>query len=385
MPVFNDEGNGYSISIIEIRLADGSERTISLAPMRFEQPYHMTLLPDSSGVVLSAKGQGASFSQIWLLGRDGTARTLTNDLSDYRDADLSRDSRSLVTVQSQVLSNLFVANQTSPSDRSGQITAGIGRYFDLSWAPDGKILYASDASGDANIYELGADGASTRQLTSGMKRNYAPSVSPDNRYIVFHSNRAGNFQVWRMDRDGNNPIQLTTGNVDCNWPRFSADSKWVFYQHFEPGVSGTIWKVPVDGGTPIKMTEGVTMRPTLSPDGKWLASWYNDNKANSPWTLRVASLEDRQLVKSFYVAPSVGVQWDTHLAWTSDSKSLTYIDRRGGIENLWGQSIEGGAPKQITNFAENRIFTFDWSLDGRLVTSRGVITSDVVLITDATK
>jgi Tol biopolymer transport system component len=335
--------------------------------------------------VLSAKGQGASFSQIWLLGRDGTARTLTNDLSDYRDADLSRDSRLLVTVQSQVLSNLFVANQASPSDRSGQITSGVGRYFDLSWAPDGKILYASDASGDANIYELGADGLSTRQLTSGMKRNYAPSVSPDNRYVVFHSNRAGNFQVWRMDRDGNNPIQLTTGNVDCNWPRFSADSKWVFYQHFEPGVSGGIWKVPVDGGNPIKMTEDQTLRPTLSPDGKWLAYWHNDNKANSPWTLRAASLEDRQLVKSFYVAPSVGVQWDTHLAWTSDSKSLTYIDRRGGIENLWGQSIEGGAPKQITNFAENRIFTFDWSLDGRLVTSRGVITSDVVLITDATK
>jgi Tol biopolymer transport system component len=384
MPVFKNEGGGYFISIVEIRLADGSEITIPLSPQRFEQPYHMTLLPDSSGVVLSAKAHAASFSQIWLLGRDGTARTLTNDLSDYHDADLSRDSNALVTVQSQVLSNVFVTNKSIPNDR-GQITSGVGRYFDLTWAPDGKILYASDASGDANIYEVSGDGSSTRQLTSGMKRNYAPSVSPDNRYIVFHSNRSGNFQVWRMDRDGNNPIQLTQGNSESNWPRFSPDSKWVFYEHFEPGVQGSVWKVPVGGGTPMKMTDGFTTRPTLSPDGKWLAYWYNENKPNSRWQLQLLAIADGKIAKTFEVPASVGVRWDTTVVWTADSKSLSYVDRRAGIENLWAQSIDGGAPKQITNFTDNRIFSFDWSRDGKLVTSRGVITSDVVLITDATR
>ena len=385
IPILNGDTNGYSIAIVEISLADGSENTITLSPQRFEHPYHLTVLPDGGGALFAAKAQGASFSQIWLLGREGTARTLTNDLSDYHDADLSADSSSLVTVQRQVLSNVFVSAKSETSNRSTQITAGVGRYFDLSWAPDGKILYASDASGVADIYELSTDGLSTRQLTSGMKRNYAPSVSPDNRYVVFHSNRSENFQVWRMDRDGNNPIQLTKGSVEANWPKFSADSRWVYYEHFEPGIKGSLWKVPVEGGTPVKVTDTFSTRPTLSPDGKWLAYWHDQDKPNSPWQVEVMSLENGRVVKSFDVAPSVGVRYDTQLCWTSDSKSLTYLDQRAGIENIWAQSIDGGAPKQITNFPESRIFAFDWSRDGRLVASRGVITSDVVLISDATK
>ena len=176
-----------------------------------------------------------------------------------------------------------------------QITSGLGRYFDLSWAPDGKILYASDASGSADIYEIAADGSHVKQLTSSMKRNYAPAVSPDNRFIVFHSNRSGNFQVWRMDRDGSNPVQLTTGNSESNWPQFSSDSKWVFYEHFEPGVSATLWKVPVEGGTPTKVTERYCLRPVASPDGKWLGFWQNDGQTDSRWHLAIISLENAKV------------------------------------------------------------------------------------------
>ena len=140
--------------------------------------------------------------------------------------------------------------------RATQITSGLGRYFDLSWAPDGKIVYASDASGNADIYEIGANGSDVRQLTSGANRNYAPAVSPDNRFIVFHSNRSGIFQIWRIDRDGSNPVQLTTGNSESNWPQFSPDGKSVIYEHFESGVSCTVWKVAIEGGTPARVIDG---------------------------------------------------------------------------------------------------------------------------------
>jgi hypothetical protein len=37
----------------------------------------------------------------------------------------------------------------------------------------------------------------------------------------------------------------------------------------------------------------------------------------------------------------------------------------------------------VTDFAPDRIFSFDWSLDGKnIVIARGTITSDVVLIQD---
>jgi Tol biopolymer transport system component len=384
IPILKNDERGYYVVLYEFHLSTRTESIIPLNPQRFEQPQKVTLLSDNSGVILTGKAQGASFSQVWYLGRDGTARTITNDLSDYRDADLTADSRALVTTQTQTLSNLWVSRKDD-LNQATQITSGFGRYFDLSWAPDGKIIYASDASGSADIYEMSADGAAVRQLTSGMKRNYAPSVSPDNRFIAFHSNRSGTFQIWRMERDGGNPVQLTNGNSESNWPQFSADSKWIFYQHFESGVSGTVWRVPVEGGSPVKVVEGFTIHPVPSPDGKWLACWLNDGQQQSRWGLSLISLETGKQVQRFEVPPSVQVQWDSKLRWTPDSRNLVYVDSRGGVENLSAQPIEGGAPKQITNYGDADIFSYDWSKESGLVTSRGVITTDVVLISDAAK
>ena len=384
IPLLKNDERGFYVTLYELRLSDRAERTIPLSPQRFEQPYKVTLLSDTSGVVLSGKAQGASFAQVWYLGRDGSARTITNDLSDYRDADLTVDSRALVTVQSQTLSNISVGPKEDLNQAS-QITAGFGRYFDLSWAPDDKIVYASDASGSADIYEMTPDGASVKQLTAGMKRNYAPSVSPDNRFIAFHSNRSGVFQIWRMDRDGSNATQLTFGNSESNWPRFSADGKWVYFQHFEAGVTGSIWKVPVEGGPPAKVIDGFAIHPAPSPDGKWLACWWNDANLQSRWRIALISLETGQQVRLFDVATLANVQWDSTLRWTADSRNLVYVDQHGGIENLKAQPIDGGPQKQITGYHDQKIFSFAFAKDGTLATSRGAITTDVVLISDATR
>ena len=382
LPLVKSDARGFYLSIYEVRISDRAENTIPLSPQRFEQPGQLHLLSDASGIIMSAKAQGASFSQIWYLGRDGSAKTITNDLSDYRGITLTANSKSFITIQTQTLSNIWLAPKDDNTHAS-QITSGVGRYFDLCWAPDGKILYASDASGSADIFEMPADGGAVKQLTSGMNRNYAPDVSPDNRFIVLHSNRSGIFQIWRMDRDGSNPVQLTTGNAESNWPQFSADSRSVIYQHFESGVSGTLWRVPVEGGPPQKIVEGFAVRPALSPDGKWLAFWHNDGQTGSRWRLGVVALEGDKQVKFLDVAPTVQVQWDTMLRWAPDSRNLTFVDHRRGIDNLWAQSIDGGPAKQLTNFTDSTIFSYDWSREGQLVTSRGMITTDVVLITDA--
>ena len=51
--------------------------------------------------------------------------------------------------------------------------------------------------------------------------------------------------------------------------------------------------------------------------------------------------------------------------------------------NLWNQPIDGGAPKPVTNFTSEQIFSFAWSADGkRLAIARGTVTNDVVLVSN---
>ncbi len=216
----NDVSVNYWISILEKNLATGGERTIPLAQQKFDEVGHIALLPDGGGVIMPAKAYGTAFVQIWELLRDGSQRSITNDLSDYKELSLRADGSAFVTVQTQTLAKIWTLRKGEP--RPAAITSGMSRYFDLNVAPDNKIVYASDASGSADIFEVPAMGGDPTQLTSGGGRNYAPAVSPDNRYVVFHSNRSGVFQIWRTDRDGARPKQLTSGNSESTWPHVFA-------------------------------------------------------------------------------------------------------------------------------------------------------------------
>ncbi len=67
--------------------------------------------------------------------------------------------------------------------------------------------------------------------------------------------------------------------------------------------------------------------------------------------------------------------------WLADGRAFTYIRTRGGVSNIWVQPVDGGEPKQLTDFKTDRIFSFDFSRDGKqLALSRGVVDTDVVLI-----
>src|SRR5215213_3599582 len=375
-----DTSANYSVTLYEKDLPNGAERTIPLSSQRFDELGRVTVHPDGSGVIMLGKAHGAAFVHIWQLFRDGSHRTLTNDLSDYRELSLRADGSALVTVQTQTLSRLWLLRKNE--SRPTPIGSGTSRYYDLSIAPDDKILYASDASGIADIFEMTAAGGDERPLTSAGGRNYAPVVSPDNRYVVFHSNRTGVFQVWRINRDGSSPKQLTFDVTESTWPTFSPDGKWVYFQHSDPDTPYTLWRVSIDAGTPEKVTDGIAIRPAVSPDGKLIAFWYNDGQQNSRWRLKVINFEGGATFNIFDVAETVQVQWDTPLHWSPDGKYLVYVDHAGGFDNLWGQPFQGGAPKQLTKFDEGKIFAFGWLKDSSIVTSRGVITSDVVLMKD---
>ena len=374
----NDKG--YFENIAAIRIAEGTETLLSSE--RWQEIRDMTWLADGSGLLMNAKDEDESFLRVWLLPYPaGLARRITSDLSDYTGVSVTADSSAFVTVQRQTLSNIWIA-PGKELDRAAQVTSGSGRYWDLSWSSDGMIAYASDASGSADIWEIGMDGQNQKQLTAGAGRNYAPVATEDGRYIVFHSNRGGTFNVWRIDRNGSNPTQLTHTKTEALFPEVSPDGQWVVYNAVGSHKGDSVWKVSINGGDPVELTKAFSWRPSVSPEGKLFACWYREEE-NSPWRIAVIQLEGGTPEKTFDVAPTVSANWDNIVRWTPDSRALTYIDHRGGISNVWIQPLEGGPPRQLTNFKSERIFAFDWSRTGQLLLSRGVSANDVIMISDA--
>jgi Tol biopolymer transport system component len=144
----------------------------------------------------------------------------------------------------------------------------------------------------------------------------------------------------------------------------------------------TLWKIPVDGGDSVRLTDKYSNWPVISPDGKLIACSYRDGE-NSPWKVAVIPFEGGPPKRLFDIPMlSLPMLFWQRTRWSADGRALTYIDNRGGVSNIWSQPLDGGPPKQLTGFKSDRILYFDWSRDGKqLACVRGLMTSDVILMT----
>jgi Tol biopolymer transport system component len=367
---------GFYTGVNVIQLADGTQKT--LFSHRWYNVGRIAWVSDGSGIIITAPEQSGSPAQIWQASfTEGEPHKITNEVNDYSDASLTADSTALVSVLTDRTSNVW-ASPAGEWNNIRQLTSGKGNGEPV-WTPNGKIVYISRTGGNTDIWIMDADGRNQKQLTDdGSYKRGSLCATPDGRYVVFSSFRTGTFQLWRIDIDGANPKQLTTG-VAVLMPHCSPDSKWVAYT--SSGSSGNaISRVSIDGGEPVQLTDKLAIIPAFSPDGRVIACYLTDPQTR---VTKVALLpfEGGDPIKVFDL-PQTADRAQA-VRWTPDGRSLIYVNTRGLVSNIWLQPIDGTPARQLTNFTADRIFSFDWSGDGKqLACARGVENRDVVLIKD---
>jgi Tol biopolymer transport system component len=138
-------------------------------------------------------------------------------------------------------------------------------------------------------------------------------------------------------------------------------------------------KVTMDGGTPERLTQKPSGRAAVSPDGQFIACLYR-TEPQKPIQVALIPFAGGVPVKVFERMPLP--DWST-IKWTPDGKALAYIATHHGVSNLWAQPLDGSAPRQLTEFNEDRIYRFAWSRDGqRLALDRGMTIRDILLLND---
>jgi TolB protein len=204
-------------------------------------------------------------------------------------------------------------------------------------------------------------------------------VSFDGRNIYFGSNRSGTRQVWRMREDGEGAEMLTKDAAISFGQTVSPDGAWLAFSSWRSGALA-LWKMPVSGGEPLRLTDGPAGRAIFSPDGKLISCVYFDTEGGGRWRLAVlpaaGGQPSRMLDLNFQNVNAPAGLW-----WTPDSRALVYVETRGGVSNVWRLPLDGGAPRQLTDFDSGQIFNLALSQDGRrLALARGTLISDLVMI-----
>ena len=100
------------------------------------------------------------------------------------------------------------------------------------------------------------------------------------------------------------------------------------------------------------------------------------------WSLAADDLKQPKATRTWSFPVGVNA-----LAYTPDGKSMTFVVREKGVDNLWEQPLSGGASfRQLTHFTSERIARFEYSADGtQIAIERAHTESDAVLLRDSGK
>jgi Tol biopolymer transport system component len=257
---------------------------------------------------------------------------------------------------------------------------GEGRIGLVSLA-DGRIVYIAPTGDHLALWQVNAAGGQPKPLTTEPSFLESVAAPPDGRYFVLSSNRARHSHLFRVERDGANLRQLTQGesfeiDSDC-----SPDGRWIVYASL-PIVPDKIekyqlWKIPAEGGVPIRLTDSKADEPRFSPDGKWISYVHWEEPVR--YKLVIISADGGAPVKTFNALDSAVL--NAGCRWTPDGQALTYIVTNKGVSNIWAQPLNGSPPYPLTNFNSGEIYNYDFAPDGqRLFLARGYPIRDALLI-----
>jgi WD40 repeat protein len=197
--------------------------------------------------------------------------------------------------------------------------------------------FAQEAGRDATrslVTVVDAEGKSKRVVFESKRRFESPSWSADGTYLILNSGG----KLWRVPADGTQePREIPTGpagRLDIDHGP-SPDGRMVAFTSL---TSGTIWVLPVSGGTPRQVTpQSPSYFHGWSPDGQTLVYTANRGQGYKIFAIDIAKSAERPLAPDRSSADSP--------SYSPDGAWIYFHSRDSGTSELWRVPAMGGGIK----------------------------------------
>jgi Tol biopolymer transport system component len=167
-----------------------------------------------------------------------------------------------------------------------------------AWSPDGaqilfsRIEFTSNTELRSDLWLMNADGGDQHIVVAD---GFAGKWSPDGKRIIYASNKTGNYEIYTSNTDGTNEKRLTDTSADEAYPVWSPDGKQIVFS-----ASTGVWNTPesvrtfeiyvmnADGSGRRQLTDNTAAdgNPRWSPDGS-LLTFTSDRAASEHYDVYV--------------------------------------------------------------------------------------------------
>jgi serine/threonine protein kinase len=363
--------------LAQVDVFTGKVTNFALAPTRIF--YEPAWMPKGDGMVIPSLdlSSGTTASQLgYMTYPGGEYRLLTHDTNDYRNPSMAADGKTLVASQIKHPFELGIAPATSPSQFKPVPLSSHQELWVWGWGANGSLILPQAGQ----IKSVSSTGQETVLLNDEAYISDQASGCGDGRYIVFRRvSRTGIAAVhlWRMDANGSNPRQLTSGQNDRQ-PHCTRDGKWVYYT--DQSDRQTVKRVSIDGGAAQTVVNEAVNQFDLSRDGKWILS-AEVGEADHNLKIRLDPIQGGKPAYS-----EADPRMNSSPLFAPDGKSIVYVVREKGVDNLWSQTLDGKNRKPLTSFDKDLVFRYEYSQDGKQIAiERGSVETDAFLLRDSSK
>jgi Tol biopolymer transport system component len=220
-----------------------------------------------------------------------------------------------------------------------------------------KLCYAR-LSQNQNIWRLqvpekGAMPGPASKLIGSTQRQNGPQYSPDGRRIAFSSDRSGNMEVWVSDADGSGPVRLTSfGGGLSGLPRWSPDGKVIAFDGGTQTGHLSIFLIPSSGGTPKPLTDDSAedTKASWSHDGRWVYFSSNRTGRYQVWKIAVNGGTPVQVTRQ-----------GGHAPFESEDGKFVYYAKERMSPAIWRVPVGGGEEQSVLENPRPKTWSY-WAL-----------------------
>ena len=149
-----------------------------------------------------------------------------------------------------------------------------------------------------------------------------PAISPDGRQICFSYRTQGTAGLYVMNANGTNVRTLAADSFDVRGAAsWSPDGKWVAVAA-NRGEGTRLFKIPVDGGPPVRLLDTLSFNPAWSPDGRFIV--YSEQQ--SAGQFEVKAITPDQAPVPIVELQIVGFSTSVPYRFLPDGKGLIVLE-----------------------------------------------------------
>jgi Tol biopolymer transport system component len=206
-----------------------------------------------------------------------------------------------------------------------------------------------------------------------------PAFSPDGRQVCFSYRTQGRAGLYVMNANGTNVRTLAADSFDVRGAAsWSPDGKWVAVAA-NRGEGTRLFKIPVDGGPPVRLLDTLSFNPVWSPDGRFIV--YSEQQRAGQF--EVKAITPDQMPVPIVELQITGFNTSVPYRFLPDGKAMIVLEGlRGASQNFFLVELASGQRRQLTDLAAGPVIqNFDVSPDGtQIVFDRLRNNTDIVLM-----